>query len=300
MTSLQLFASRRNGWSSKQVLDDLVAKAVLAEEAGFDTVWLAEHHDTDWNLCTDPLTVLARLAGATSRIRLGAAVVNLGLHHPVRIAEQAALVDSLSGGRLELGLGKGFAAADYLKFGLDPADSDQRFQAGHDELIGLLRSNPETAGIPTWLASSGQPRAVAVAVEHGHGLLLAAAGDKLSTITSYVASRPDPPRLGLVRAIHTGPTAAAAEQELTPYLLWYMGEMAKLQPKASPPPPEEVLETFCVLGTAEDCLRRVGEIRGEHGITEFIGVPGIGGMDLDLAGRVIRELGAVGAVSRVG
>jgi alkanesulfonate monooxygenase SsuD/methylene tetrahydromethanopterin reductase-like flavin-dependent oxidoreductase (luciferase family) len=108
---------------------NLVDKAVLAEQCGYDVVWLAEHHGTDWNLCTDPLTVLAHLAAATSRIRLGAAVVNLSLHHPVRIAEQAALVHALCGGRLELGIGHGFAPADYDRFGLDRGDSSNLFRS---------------------------------------------------------------------------------------------------------------------------------------------------------------------------
>jgi alkanesulfonate monooxygenase SsuD/methylene tetrahydromethanopterin reductase-like flavin-dependent oxidoreductase (luciferase family) len=84
---IQLFASRRQGATARDVLRDLVDRVVLAEQCGYDVVWLAEHHGTDWNLCTDPLTVLAHLAAATTRIRLGAAVVNLSLHHPVRIAE---------------------------------------------------------------------------------------------------------------------------------------------------------------------------------------------------------------------
>jgi hypothetical protein len=79
-----------------------------------------------------------------------------------------------------------------------------------------------------------------------------------------------------------------------PYLLWYMGEMAKLQPGSSPPPVDEVVETFCLLGTAKECAARIEALRTEHGIGEVITVPGIGGMSLDLTGRVITELGAAG------
>lgn len=286
MVSLQLFATRRNGADTAEVLSDLVAKAVAAERAGFDTVWLAEHHNTDWNLCSDPLTLLATLAAETDRIRLGAAVVNLGLHHPVRVAEQAAMVNALSGGRLELGLGKGFAAADYHTFGLDPSDSDRVFQDKHDRLCELLRSDPGTVKVPTWLASSGKPRAVAVAVEHGHGLLLAAAGEKLAGITAYVASQPAPPRLGLVRAVHTG-----SVEELRPYLLWYMDQISELQPHATSPPVDEVLDTFCIIGSADDCRKRIGELCRTHGLSDLICVPGIGGMSLDRTTRMIHDLG---------
>lgn len=186
---VQLFASRRQGATAQDVLRDLVNKAVLAEQCGYDVVWLAEHHGTDWNLCTDPLTVLAHLAAATTRIRLGAAVVNLSLHHPVRIAEQAALVHALSGDRLELGVGRGFAPADYDRFDLDRRDSDRLFRTHHEKLIDLLSDNVETAQIPTWLATTGSTRTLDLAVENGHGLLVAAHGTKLAQIADYVHAR---------------------------------------------------------------------------------------------------------------
>jgi hypothetical protein len=116
---VQLFASHRAGGTAQDVLRDLVSTCSPAEQAGYDVVWLAERHGTEWNLCTDPLTVLADLAALTNRIRLGAAVVNISLHHPVRMADQAALVNVLSAGRLELGIGRGFAPRDYERFGLD-------------------------------------------------------------------------------------------------------------------------------------------------------------------------------------
>lgn len=292
MLSLQLFATKRGTASRADVLADVIAATVLAEEAGFDTVWLAEHHDTDWNLCSDPLTLLATLAARTTRIRLGAAVVNLALHHPVRIAEQAAVVNALSRGRLELGLGKGFAVADSHRFDLDPQATERIFRDKHERLCELLRSDPDTATTPTWLASSGNPRAVQVAIDYGHGLLLAATGHKLAAIVACAAAQDAPPRLGLVRVIHTGPTAAAAEQELRPYLEWYIGAMNTLQPTVTSPTTEEVLSTFCLVGTAGECLDRVDGLRRTYQLSEVIGVPGIGGMNRKITRRVLGDLGA--------
>lgn len=99
MIGLQLFATRRHGRSVADALSDTVAVAALADELGFDVVWLAEHHDTDWNRCPDPLTLLAYLAARTHRIRLGAAVVNPDAAPPTSDAERARVVDGGGSGR---------------------------------------------------------------------------------------------------------------------------------------------------------------------------------------------------------
>lgn len=125
MLSLQLFATRRGSARTAQVLNDLVTKTVLAGQAGFRTVWLAEHHVTRCNLCTEPLTLRAAPAANTTRIGLtGRCDGQPPLHHPGKVAVQAAVVNALSSGRLELGLGKGFASADYRRFGLEIARAD--------------------------------------------------------------------------------------------------------------------------------------------------------------------------------
>lgn len=290
---IQLFASRRQGATARDVLHDLVDKAVLAEQCGYDVVWLAEHHDTDWNLCTDPLTVLAHLAAATTRIRLGAAVVNLSLHHPVRIAEQAALVDALSGGRLELGIGRGFAPADYDRFDLDRRDSDRLFRTHHEKLTSLLNSNVETAQIPTWLATTGNQQTLDLAVKHGHGLLVAAHGTKLAQITDYVHGRAPQLRMALARAVHVAASRQAAEREIRPYLSWYIEQLANLQPSAPSPALNDVLGTFCVVGTNQECHRQLHALRVACGLTDLVAVFGIGGMDPATANRALRSLAEI-------
>jgi alkanesulfonate monooxygenase SsuD/methylene tetrahydromethanopterin reductase-like flavin-dependent oxidoreductase (luciferase family) len=287
---IQLFASRRRGATVKDVLRDLVSTAVLAEKAGYDVVWLAEHHGTDWNLCTDPLTVLAHLAALTNRIRLGAAVVNLSLHHPVRIAEQAALVNVLSGGRLELGIGRGFAPGDYERFGLDHHDSERLFRVHHEKLIELLGVNAETARIPTWLATTGNRHTLDLAVQHGHGVLVATHGSRLAEITEYVHARIPRPRVALTRAVHVAQTRQAAEHEIRPHLSWYVGQLADLQPGVPPPNVEDVVNSFCILGTAQECRRQMDTLRKEYRVTHLVGVFGIGGMDPAATNRALRAV----------
>lgn len=290
---VQLFATRRGRSTAGEVLNGLIAQARQAEAAGFETVWVAEHHDTDWNLCSDPLTLLAALAKATTHVRLGAAVINLGLHHPVRVAEQAALVNAISGGRLELGLGKGFAPGDYRKYGLQSdLDVDQQFRFKHDALCEQLRSDPATATVPMWLASSGNLGTISMALDRGHGLLLAAAGTKLAEITSHLARQATRPRVGLMRAVHCGPDAATATHELRPYLEWYIEALGRLQPGSTPPATSEVLDTFCVVGNAADCAVELERLRRRHCLDQMICVPGIGGMGQVRVESVLRELGA--------
>jgi len=78
-----------------------------AEQAGFDSVWVSEHHFSDYQLTSQQSMVLSWLAGQTSRIRLGTFVTVLPWHDPVRVAESFSVLDHLSGGRAVLGLGRG-------------------------------------------------------------------------------------------------------------------------------------------------------------------------------------------------
>jgi alkanesulfonate monooxygenase SsuD/methylene tetrahydromethanopterin reductase-like flavin-dependent oxidoreductase (luciferase family) len=114
---------------------DAVPLARAAEEAGFDSFWVTEHHGMPDGYLPSPLTLLAALAPVTERIELGTGVLLAPLHHPLRVAEDAALVDRLSGGRLILGLGLGYAEHEYRAFAVDPAGRGARLAA----LVDLLR-----------------------------------------------------------------------------------------------------------------------------------------------------------------
>jgi alkanesulfonate monooxygenase SsuD/methylene tetrahydromethanopterin reductase-like flavin-dependent oxidoreductase (luciferase family) len=105
----------------RQLLDLLAS----AESLGFDNIWLNEHHFTSWGgMLPSPPMALAALSQRTQRIRLGTSVAVLGLHHPIEIAEQLAMLDLMSGGRLEFGFGRGSVVYDYEVFGL-PYDQAQ-------------------------------------------------------------------------------------------------------------------------------------------------------------------------------
>lgn len=124
----------------RHLLDD----AQLAERLGYHGVLVAEHHFTNYCAIPNPLMLAAAIGQRTSRIRIGTAVVVLPLHHPVRLAEDIAQADQLTGGRLEVGFGRGYAPYEFAPLGLDLADSEAAMAGGLDAM-DLLWSGPDVA-----------------------------------------------------------------------------------------------------------------------------------------------------------
>ena len=102
--------------SERQLFDDLTEQAVLAEELGYDLVWLVEHHFNDYNLLPDPLQLAVRIFERTERIRVGVAVVILRDHHPLQLAGRIAQLDVLYPGRFDLAVGRGSSGWEAVRF----------------------------------------------------------------------------------------------------------------------------------------------------------------------------------------
>jgi alkanesulfonate monooxygenase SsuD/methylene tetrahydromethanopterin reductase-like flavin-dependent oxidoreductase (luciferase family) len=114
--------------------------ADLAEPLGFDKIWPAEHHFTDYSACPDNVQYLSYIAGRTSRIRLGTGAVIVPWNDPLRVVEKMVFLDHLSGGRAVLGLGRGLARREYEHFGIDMGESRQRFDEAATMIIEALDS----------------------------------------------------------------------------------------------------------------------------------------------------------------
>ena len=117
-----------------------------AERVGFDSAWVAQHHfhEAEGGL-PSPFVLLAQAAAKTSRIVLGTAIVTLPLEAPLRVAEDAAVLDLLSGGRFELGVGSGGTATSFPPFGHDPADRPAIFARHLRQLVSALRGDVLTS-----------------------------------------------------------------------------------------------------------------------------------------------------------
>jgi len=116
--------------------DRLIARAVLAEELGYEGFWVTEHH-FHWfgGAHANPLVALSAIAGRTTRLRLGTAVTLLPYRHPLLVAEEFACLDNLSHGRVDLGVGRGFIKAEYDGLGVSMSESRPRF----DESLEVIR-----------------------------------------------------------------------------------------------------------------------------------------------------------------
>ncbi|MBF8185832.1 LLM class flavin-dependent oxidoreductase [Nonomuraea sp. K274] len=129
-----LIVARFPGHEPGRLLADAVDLVVAAEEAGFDDAWIAEHHFMSYGVCPSAITLAAVAAGRTSRIGLGTAVSVLSTQHPVALAEQAAMLHHLSGGRFTLGVGRGGPWVDLEVFGT----GIERYERGFGESLDLL------------------------------------------------------------------------------------------------------------------------------------------------------------------
>jgi len=118
------------------VIADELALIRAADELGFDRCWMREHHFTDYGFLPNTMTMAAHVAAVTERIRIATAVVTLPLHHPLRVAEEGSLVDVLSGGRVDGGIGRGYQSVEFAAFGVPLAEARDRT----DEAITVLRA----------------------------------------------------------------------------------------------------------------------------------------------------------------
>jgi alkanesulfonate monooxygenase SsuD/methylene tetrahydromethanopterin reductase-like flavin-dependent oxidoreductase (luciferase family) len=118
-----------------EAIREAIDQAVYAEELGFDTVWLAEHHFSPYGLVGSPLTTAAAIAARTSRLRIGTAVLVIPFYNPIRLAEECALIDQISEGRLDIGYGRGYQPAEFRRFGVPQAEA----RARTEEAIEIMK-----------------------------------------------------------------------------------------------------------------------------------------------------------------
>lgn len=205
----------------KQSLDELVELVKIAEEGGFETVWIGEHHSMEFTIGPNPLSFLAYLAPQTSRIKLGLGTVIAPFWHPIKLASEAALVDQMSEGRLEFGIARGAYQCEFdrMMSGM-PAHEGGKYMR---EMIPVLQNlwagdyahdgecwkfptstsvpKPKQTTIPVWVAARS-PESHEFAVSSGCDVMVTplfkgdeevgALMDKFNTACSLHTDKPRP------------------------------------------------------------------------------------------------------------
>src|SRR5262245_21769162 len=253
---------RDEQWSEQAVYDGDIEQMLAAEALGYQSVWIAEHHFNDYGLCPAPQVLAAFLAARTRTLRLGMGVSLLPLHHPVDLAEQLAVLDVVSGGRLDVGIGRGGTLQDYQTFRSARADARVRIEEG----IALMRQC--WTGAPFDFAgqfhSAEQLHVRPRPVQRPHPPLFIAANSEdsvlsaarlgLPTLSSFFVPVPElqrrrqvfretaraagraeaeidelERRSGGMRVVHVAPTTDEAQRATEPPFMSYQRKMSKLR-----------------------------------------------------------------------
>jgi probable LLM family oxidoreductase len=203
---LATFADLSSGVTPQQRMRDLLEEGVLAEQLGLDVFAIGEHHRPDF-LISSPAVALAAIAARTERIRLSSAVTVLSSDDPVRVFQQFAELDLISGGRAEIMAGRGSFIESFPLFGYDLDDYDELYaeklelllairSSEHVTWSGRLRGPLHDAGIyprpvqdplPVWVAVGGSPQSVVRAGTLGLPLTLAIIGGQPERFAPLVA-----------------------------------------------------------------------------------------------------------------
>jgi probable LLM family oxidoreductase len=203
---LATFADLSSGVSPQQRMRDLIEEGVLAEQLGLDVFAIGEHHRPDF-LISSPAVALAAIAAQTERIRLSSAVTVLSSDDPVRVFQQFAELDLISGGRAEIMAGRGSFIESFPLFGYELDDYDELYAEKLDLLLairssehvtwsGRLRAPLHDAGVyprpiqdplPVWVAVGGSPESVVRAGTLGLPMTLAIIGGQPERFAPLVA-----------------------------------------------------------------------------------------------------------------
>jgi alkanesulfonate monooxygenase SsuD/methylene tetrahydromethanopterin reductase-like flavin-dependent oxidoreductase (luciferase family) len=226
--------------SSEEIYARGLEQAQAAEALGFRNVWLGEHHFSTYGYLSRPLQLASYIAAKTTRLRVGTAVIVVPLHHPLLVAEEIAMLDVLSGGRADVGLGRGYQRYEFERFGLQLDSGGSRWDESLDILLkafegepfsyeGKLYKIPETSIYPKpvqkprppiWITAQS-PYSIEAAVRRGLNVLTGGFGVPLERLADFgkffgkVVDETKPatkPLVGVQRAVYVTKDDADARE----------------------------------------------------------------------------------------
>ncbi|RVU21579.1 LLM class flavin-dependent oxidoreductase [Methylobacterium oryzihabitans] len=281
-----------------QVLRNVVAEAVQAEEAGLDFFGVGEHHREDFAV-SSPETVLAAIAGRTRRIRLGSAVTVLSSDDPVRVFQRFATLQAVSEGRAEVILGRGSFTESFPLFGYALDDYETLFEDKLDLFAALLAGGAVTwrgttrapldgqrvfptveTPLRTWIGVGGSPNSVVRAAQYGLPMMLAIIGGAPGRFRPHVdlyhrafaaLGRPVPP-FGVHSPGYVAETDAQAREEFFPdykRMRDRIGAERGWPPMARDEFEHEVAHGSLYLGSPETVARKIAATVTALGLSRF-------------------------------
>ena len=321
----------KEGRTDAEVFAEHLALGDLAEPLGFDSLWALEHHFTGYAMSPSPTQLLSYYAGRTRRITLGTCVIVLPWHDPVRVAEQIALLDVMSGGRCVFGFGRGAASVEYAGFRIPMEEARPRFVEAAQIVVRALTNDvfswegehyqiPPTSIRPRpishperrFYASSVSPESAEIMAKLGFGVLVimqnewpiaAADIDRYRELAQSVGHTPRPPVI--LTNVSCAESRQEAQERAGVYLSrkWdsidkhyhfsdghlasvkgyeFYGKMTKTYAKMKDPTFREKATDFYVkiqvVGTPDDCLQQLAELRRLTGLDHLVTEFGFGGM----------------------
>lgn len=307
-------------WKTDQeVVKDEIDQMVWMEELGFDQVWIGEHNARVYGIAGALQVVAAAVAGQTKRIRIGAAVTRTPLHHPLHVAEDLAMVDIISGGRFDWGIGKGYDHLEFQSYGVDFEEREGRWEEAIDIVLkawtdgricheGKYWNIPETELFPkpvqkprppAYLMVSRSDSSAIYAAEHLYPMVLGQGPDwadakhklELYGETASKAGFTDADikealgRVYQMKQVHVAPTREQAAKEYERGLMWYFDVRRNREMYGfggDSQPYEFYLDhPSVILGTPGEVEERIAAWRDHTGINNLICWFNCGGQQRD-------------------
>lgn len=251
---LQFFSWLGRRGDLAQVYESALDRVHIMDENDYDAVWIAEHHFSTYSVCPSIHMMGVHFANHTRRLRIGTGVSLAAFYHPLRLAEEVALLDIISGGRVNWGVGSGFDPREFAAFGVDREQRHARFRENVDVVLRAWSSEkldfqgefqcyeaievlpkPTQSPIPVWMAASS-PEAVTWAAQQGHSIMMDPhssidqIADKYSLYRQEMMSHGHDPEgrdTPVARLLAIAPTDEAAEAVARRGAEWTTGGYAK-------------------------------------------------------------------------
>ena len=297
----------RPGVDEAQAFDDSLAQVTVAEDLGYDAVWLAElHFQKERSVLSSPLVVGATIAGRTKRVKIGFAVQVLPLIHPLRLAEDVATLDQVSKGRLDFGVGRSGLPGHYTGFNIPYEESQERFDETLEILLkawteerftyeGKYFQFRDVCAIPKPYQKPHPPLRVAATSEESYAavgrrglpIFLAVRTSSISELERYVgayhaawreAGHPGRGEVAAILPVYVADTERRAREETEASAMHFyrsVGEALLAGPRHEVGERlrgmsfDQVLKDFAVYGTPERVADRLEELRRAIGFTKL-------------------------------